>query len=87
MKKKNYSFPRRELYGNNHLYNRYVEAEYFNDDTDRLTPPPPDTEQTPRWKNNNRLDIFHTPYDNTDYHEDPYTVAQKFIDRTEMPHG
>ena len=86
MKKNRYKIPGYAANTNNKEYNRYVEDMYF-ENRDGLTPPPPDTEQTPRWKRNGRLDIYHDPYDNTDYHEDPYTVAQKFIDRTRMPHG
>ena len=86
MKKNKYNFPRRATNSNNTQYNQYVEDMYFLQEYNGpLTVP--DTERTPRWKKNGRLDIYHEPDDNTDYHQDPYTVAQHFIDRTEMPHG
>ncbi len=86
MKKNKYNFPRHATNSNNAEYNGFVEAMYFDEDYS-MSPYPPDTEQTPQWKKNGRLDIYHDPYDNTDYHEDPYTVAQKFVDRRQMPHG
>lgn len=86
MKKNKYNFPRRATNSNNSEYNRYVEDMYFSDDYSGPLEPE-DTEQTPCWKRNGIKDIYHEPYDNTDYHEDPYTVAQKFMDRRFFTHG
>ena len=86
MKKNKYNFPRRATNSNNPVYNQYVEDVYFSEDYNGKFQPD-EKENTPRWKNNGRMDIFHTPYDNTDCHDDPYTVAQHYIDRTRRPHG
>lgn len=86
MKKNKYNFPRRATNSNNEEYNQYVEDMYFLEEYNGpLTVS--DAERTPEWKKNGRTDIWHEPDDNTDYHEDPYTVAQHYIDRTQMPLG
>ena len=86
MKKNRYNFPRHATNSNNPIYKKYVEDMYFSDDYDGPISVS-DTERTPQWKKNGRLDIYHEPDDNTDYHEDPYTVAQKFMDRSQFTHG
>ena len=86
MKKNKYNFPRYATNSNNPIYNRYVEDMYFEDDY-RGPLCPQESEQTPHWKKNGRIDVYHEPYDNTDYHEDPYTVAQKYMDRRQFTNG
>ena len=86
MNKNRYNFPEKARNSNNMQYDRYVEDMYYTEDYAG----PADVseeERTPRWKKNGRLDIFHEPDDNTDWHQDPYTVAQHYIDRTRRPHG
>lgn len=86
MKKNKYNFPKHATNNNNQIYRQFVEDVYYDDTFDGPVHVD-DSERTPQWKKNNRLDIFHTEYDNTDMHVDPYTVAQHYIDRTSRPHG
>lgn len=86
MKKNKYNFPRRATNSNNTLYNQFVEDMYFENEYDGPFSVP-DTERNPKWKENHRLDVYHESDDNTDYYQDPATVAQHFMDRTQMPHG
>ena len=36
---------------------------------------------------NGRIDIYHQRHDSTDPHDDPYTVAEHYYERTTMTHG
>ena len=86
MKKNKYNLPRHATNSNNTIYNQYVEDMFYADDYNG-NPAGDEGEHTPRWKKNGRHDIYHTPYDNTDMHQDAATVAQHYIDRTSRPHG
>ena len=86
MKKNRYNFPQHATNSNNNIYNRYVENMFYTDEYDGPFTPD-DSEKTPKWKKNGRYDIYHSPYDNTDMHQDRRTVAQHYIDRTARPNG
>jgi len=86
MKKNRYNFPRRATNSNNTEYNQYVEDMYF----DNILPE--DSKKDPQmktsdWKKNGRIDIYHQRHDSTDPHDDPYTVAEHYYERTTMTHG
>ena len=86
MKKNKYNFPQRATNSNNPIYNQYVEDMYY--ENEYHGPKEPDMrENTPKWKRNGRIDLFHEQDDNTDPHQDPYTVAEHYYERKTMPHG
>ncbi|MBR5521534.1 MAG: hypothetical protein IKU54_06005 [Oscillospiraceae bacterium] len=85
MNKNKYNFPRKAANSNNRIYNRYVENMYYEDEYEH--PRKGDVhENTPQWKKNGRIDVYHSEEDNTDPHQSPYTVAQHYIDRTSRPY-
>lgn len=81
MKKNKYNFPKVATNSDNSIYNRYVEDKYFENTKSNVK-----NKNSENWKHNKRLDYYHLPLDdNDDFEEDPYTVAQNFIDRTQFP--
>lgn len=86
MKKNRYNFPRRATNSNNVEYNQYVEDMYFVDTLPENSKKEPQM-KTSDWKKNGRIDIYHEKDDSTDPHDDPYTVAEHYYERTTMPHG
>ncbi len=83
MKKDKPNIPHHYGYSDNKLYNRYLNDVVMED---WISENPRDYDRG-KWKNNNRRDIFHDPLDGLGYYEDPYTVAQKYLDRRQFPHG
>lgn len=84
MKKNKYNFPRYASNSNNSIYNQFVNDMYYNevDEKDRYNEKNKNNEN---WTKNGRIDLYHQAKDDDVFEEDPYTVAQKFIDRTQFP--
>ena len=89
--KDKYNFPKHAHNSNNHLYNQWVEAQFYNgfycggdefcSDWDGISPVPEE------FDTNYKTDEYRQPKDGNGFQEDAYTVAQKFIDRTQFPLG
>lgn len=86
MKKNRYNFPRHAVNSNNTQYNQYVEDMYFADTMPENIVKNPQM-KTSGWKKNGITDIYHEKNDSTDPHDDPYTVAEHYYERTTMTHG
>ena len=83
--KNKYHFPREAHNSNNNEYNRYVEdlfneTEKYGYKKKKVKPV-----RQENWTHNGNVDVYHLPKDEEVFQEDPYTVAQKFINRTEFP--
>ena len=84
MKKNKYNFPRYASNSNNSIYNQFVNDMYY-DEVDEKDIDRKRHKNNEKWTKNGRIDIYHQNKDDEIFEEDPYTVAQKFIDRTQFP--
>lgn len=85
-KKNRYNYPRYATNSNNTEYNQYVEDMYFAEVVPEYATEDPQMRKS-GWKENGRIDIFHERHDSTDPHDDPFSVAEHFFERTTMTHG
>jgi len=86
MKKNRYNFPKKATNSNNTEYNQYVEDMYYADYVPPHTKTDPEMKKS-GWKKNGIIDVYHESHDSTDPHDDPYTVAEHYYERTTMTHG
>lgn len=84
MKKNKYNFPRYASNSNNSIYNQFVNDFYYEDINSKHTDNKKE-KNNENWTKNGRIDLYHQNKDGDVFEEDPYTVAQKFIDRTQFP--
>lgn len=69
------------------MYNRYVEDLY---NCDYYGGPNCGVNECDlhddKYRKNKKIDEYHQPKDGETYTQDPYTVAQNFLDRTQFPY-
>ena len=83
--KNKYNFPQHATNSNNNEYNEYVEDLFFETEKYGYEPKNVKSDKNRKHLCNGRIDIYHNQSDSENFQEDPYTVAQKFINRTQFP--